>query len=274
MNLVLRDMTGHDKEAAESVEREAMERRYLPEVFYEFLQDGCFWLAEVGGEAAGCGKFTLLPDGSAWLEVLRVRPRFQGMGVGKAFYRKFFEVAGAKGVKTMRMYTGEKNVVSKGLAERFGFTLAAVLRGMGLDVGLGGSCPLFQKVMDPERATELLMPLKGEWGRFVVMNRTFYELTPALCRHWCKLGMVYEDPQSGSAIALGARFMADREVHIAAFGGDGEACLSFAQSYALARSVPRLQCMVPPDQQGLLKRLEDFGFTRDIADYIVMEVKV
>ena len=37
-----------------------------------------------GDEPVGIGKLSLLPDGSGWLETLRVRPDWQGQGVGKA----------------------------------------------------------------------------------------------------------------------------------------------------------------------------------------------
>ena len=74
-------------------------------------------------------KLTVLPDGSAWLEALRVAPFAQGKGVGKQFYQHFFTVARERGIPSMRMYTGVRNAVSKGLAERFGFRLAATYRG-------------------------------------------------------------------------------------------------------------------------------------------------
>ncbi len=41
--------------------------------------------AFVGDRLAGFGKLSLLCDGSAWLEALRVDPAFQGMGVARRF---------------------------------------------------------------------------------------------------------------------------------------------------------------------------------------------
>jgi ribosomal-protein-alanine N-acetyltransferase len=252
--------------------------QYLPSVFSEFAldRDGDFSVAEVDGRIAGCAKFTVLPDGSAWLEALRVMPEFQGQGLGKAFYRRFFEMARPKGIKVMRMYTGVKNVVSKGLAERFGFKLAATYRGAGKAVQAGGSDARvpFQKVSDPDRAVELLMPLKDKWTGFVIMNRTFYELTPALCKAWSQEGKVYEEPVSGSVVALGARFMPGQAVHVAAFGGDPALSFAFAAELAAQRGASKVQCMFAPGAQDIQELLLSQGFELDQSDYIVMQVQV
>ena len=279
MRVELRRATKQDQSAVELVESQATRNlKYLPFVYDEFVSDmdGEFSVAEVDGEIAGCGKFTVLPDGSAWLEALRVMPSHQGKGIGKAFYQRFFDLAHARDIRVMRMYTGVKNVVSKGLAERFGFTLAAKYRGAGKSAGDDEKAPAaaFVQVNDPKRATGLLMPLKERWTGFVVMNRTFCELTPSLCEAWTREGKVFEDPASGSVVALGARFMPKQAVHFAVFGGDEELCLDFAMSHAAAKGVSWLQCMFPPGASDIQKTLVGHGFNLDESDYIVMQVKV
>jgi len=66
---------------------------YLPNVFGTFLNDtsGAFLTAEFDGEIVGCGKFSVMPDGSAWLETLRVLPEYQGKGIGRKMLKKGFE---------------------------------------------------------------------------------------------------------------------------------------------------------------------------------------
>lgn len=279
MSVKLRRAEERDRAAVELVESQATPRlRYLPYVFDEFAEDemGEFSVAEVDGELAGCGKFTVLPDRTAWLEALRVMPRHQGKGVGKAFYERFFELARAKNIKTMRMYTGIKNVVSKGLAERFGFTLAVECRGSGkiMDAYAKHGAATFTQVTDAARAVKLLMPYRDRWNGFVVMNRTFYELTPALCEDWARTGKVFEEASSGSVVALGARFMPEQAVHIAAFGGDDDLCLSFASELAAKRGAKGLQCMFPPSSRELQAVVTRNGFIIDGSDYIVMQVSV
>ena len=238
---------------------------------------GEFSVAEVDGEVVGCGKFTVVPDGSAWLETLRVIPERQGIGVGKRFYERWLEVAQRLGVPTMRMYTGVANVVSKGLAERYGLRLAETFRGASFPCEEDAervSKGSFRKVTDVDRATELLMPLSEGWRGFHVMNRTFYKLTPALCGHLVEKGMVYEDPGNGSVITLGARFQPDRMLHIGVFGGDSGACLDFALEEGLERGVARLNCDFPISASHVEEALREYGFSFTPSDFIVMEINL
>ncbi len=251
--------------------------RYLARVFDLFLndQEGEFSVAEVNGQLVGCGKFTVQADGSAWLEALRVLPDYQGLGVGKHFYQRFFETASSKKITTMRMYTNISNATSKGLAERFGFQRVATYRGASLDLEDQPSVSdsiAFEMVRSPQRATELLMPHHQLWTGFVVMNRTFYPLTPDLCVTWAAEGKVYEDQIDGTVIALGARFMPEQALHIAFAHGDMEHWLTFARQRAMELGVRRIQCMYPPSHEAMETFLLGKGFRLDDYDCIVMEV--
>ena len=248
----------------------------MPDVFETFVSDdvGEFSVAEVDGEVVGCGKFTVVPDGSAWLETLRVIPERQGIGVGKRFYERWLEMAGRLGVPTMRMYTGVRNVVSKGLAERYGLRLAETFRGASYpceNPARRSSKGGFVQVTDPARATELLMPLSEGWRGFHVVNRTFYKLSPALCGHLVERGMVYEDPGSSSVITLGARFQPERMFHIGVFGGDAEACLDFALEKGVERGAARLNCDYPTSASHVEEALAGYGFGFTPSEFIVME---
>ncbi len=251
--------------------------RYLARVFDSFLndQEGELSVAEVNGRLVGCGKFTVQPDGSAWLESLRVLPDYQGLGVGKRFYQRFLETARRKKITTMRMYTNIANEASKGLAERFGFQKVATYRGAWLDLQdspNGSDSTAFRVVRNPPQATELLMPHYQQWTGFVVMNRTFYPLTPDLCVTWAAEGKVYEDRTGGSVIAFGARFMPEQALHIALAHGDMEHWLTFARQRAAELGVRRIQCMYPPSYEDMEIFLLGEGFHLDDYDCIVMEV--
>jgi N-acetylglutamate synthase-like GNAT family acetyltransferase len=252
---------------------------YVPNVFDEFVSDnvGEFIVAEADGEIVACGKFSVVPDGSAWLETLRVLPKFQGLGIGKRFYERFFEIAHRLGITTMRMYTGRDNVVSKGLAERFGFHLAASYRGAYLPCIPGSKSavmPVFLPVTDPSRAEALLMPFREKWTGFLVMNRTFFALTPALCAFLAQQGMVYEEPASHSVITLGARFMPEDALHVGLFGGDAASLLEFARYKGIEKGVKRLSCLFPPSAAEVESDLKESGFEVAKGDYIVMEVNI
>lgn len=278
MEIVMRRARQPDRENVITVESKSTPNlSYVPHVWDLFVNDtvGEFSVAEMDGELVGCAKFTVVPDGSAWLETLRVVPERQGLGVGKRFYMRFFDNARKLGVTTMRMYTGVKNVRSKGLAERFGFKLAEKFRGAWLpctpNVSMAPS-PVFRQVTDPELAASLVMPHSDEWGGFLVMNRTFYKISPELCGDLASRGMVYTEPKSGSVVVLGARFMPKQALHVGLFAGDAKACIEFAAKQCASRGAERLYCLFPLSAAETQDTLTSSGFQLEPSDFLVMEV--
>ncbi|MEM7033726.1 MAG: GNAT family N-acetyltransferase, partial [Chloroflexota bacterium] len=278
--ILLRRATVNDRQAVIEVEAKSTPRlRYLAKVFDMFVSDqiGEFSVVEMNGDVVACGKFTIMPDESAWLETIRVIPEAQGLGIGKRLYQHFFDQALLKGVTTMRMYTGVKNVVSKGLAERFGFQLTATYRGAWLachTTDAQTSLRPFRQITNSTEATQLLMPYHDKWTHFLVMNRTFYAITPALCADLAGKGWVYEEPTSGSVMTIGARFMPEQALHIGVFGGDVAACLAFALQKGLECGAERLSCLFPPTDAQIQQTLQHHGFQFEASDFIVMEVQV
>ncbi len=250
--------------------------RYVPQVFAQFVEDtrGEFLIAEMAGEVVACGKFTVVPDGSAWLETLRVIPERQGLGIGKRIYERFFALAEREGVTTMRMYTGTKNLVSKGLAERFGFQPAATFYEAQSRASEWQSTDVssFRPVTDAAEATALLTIHSAQWQHFLVMNRTFYKVTPALCAQLANAGQVYVEAESGSVIALGARFMPEQALHIGLFGGDAERCLQFALYKGAQLGVPQINCIFPTSADAIRQQLIAAGFQLNGGELIVMEI--
>ena len=278
MEIVVRKARQEDREKVLWVESLATPNlSYVDAVWDFFTSDkvGEFSVAEADGEVVACGKFTVLPDGSAWLETLRVVPEYQGLGIGKRFYERFYELARSCGMPTMRMYTGLRNVVSKGLAELYGLSLAATYRGASMPCIQGKIPPSdggFRLVSDPDRATALLIPFREKWTGFLVMNRTFFSITPALCQVLAKKEMVYKDPASGSVVTVGVRFLPDRALNIGIFGGDVDQSLGFALEQGVERGAARLNCDFPPSAVDVQEALIENGFSLTESDFIVMEV--
>lgn len=248
---------------------------YLPAVYELFMADaplGEFMLVEEQGVVLGCAKYTLFPDGSAWLETLRVTPQAQGRGLGKRMYERFFELAREQGVPTMRMYTGIENAVSKGLAEHFGFTLEETFNGFTRGVAAGPVASAFRRVTDETEATALLMPLRATWGNFLVMNRTFLPFNEAVCADLARQGMVYASAEN--VVVLGARFSPEKALHVLLFSGNAAECLSFAASVARERGAGQLVCICPAANTAAQDALKHAEFTPDRGQYIVMKVNV
>lgn len=250
--------------------------QYLPHVYELFLSDerGEFSVAEIEGEVVACAKFTVLPDESAWLETIRVVPARQGLGIGKRFYENYFAIAQREGVCTMRMYTGVRNAVSKGLAERFGFQLEETFTEMSFDVSEmeSGEVGDFRPISDPAEAIGRIMPHAASWGGYLVMNRTFYTLSPALCTTLAQRGFVYAS--GDNTVVLGARFMPQTALHLGFFAGDPTACLNFATHQAVQRGVTKIFCLFPSRVGGLQGVLEGGGFRPKPSELIVMTSSV
>lgn len=252
---------------------------YVPNVFDIFLTDprGEFLTAEMDGQVVACGKFTVLPDQTAWLETLRVIPARQGMGIGKRFYDRFFELAAIEKVSAMRMYTGLTNFASKGLAESYGFSLEESFAEARLPILVEWAAVqpgAFEPVIDPERAVSLIMPQADVWNGFLVMNRTFYRITPALCRDFTLKGFIFEDRVTGSLVILGARFMPEQALHIGLYSGDLQACIGFAKHLGARRGAGRLNWMFPASLQHVKTAALENGFQLEKGECIVMRVDV
>lgn len=288
MNITIRPARPADREPLIIVEAGATPNlSYVGHVFEMFLTDpqGEFCIAEVenGTEVdnqakvkknvVACGKFTLLPDGSAWLETIRVLPGYQGRGIGKRFYERFFEVADAQNVTTLRMYTGTRNVVSKGLAERFGFQVAEKFQGAWRSAFDAPNRPLpeFRQVTEPNQVSELLLTQADQWGGYLVMNRTFYKVTPELCVYLVKNGQVYYAPKDGRILVAGARFMPEAALHIGHFDGSIDNILPYAVQLARAAKSDRLSCLFPSSKIDIQQSLLACGFQLEPSEFLVME---
>ena len=270
----LRRAEQEDREKVIEVESKSTPNlSYVPDVWEMFTSDtvGEFSVALMKGEIIACGKQTILPDGSAWLETLRVIPERQGLGAGKKFYERWLKHAEKLGVSTLRMYTGVRNVRSKGLAERYGFHLAETFRGASIPIQPEKADDNFIKVTEPKRAIELLEPLRETWHDFHVMNRTFYKHSEYLYRYLVEKGMVYENPETGSVVTLGARFKPYDALHIGVYSGDVNSCIGYAMKLGVERGASRLNCDFPSTAYEIDKDLSGYGFKIPQSEFIVME---
>ncbi len=227
-------------------------------------------LAELDGAPMGMGQYSVLPDGSGWLEILRVDRPHQRMGAGRAIYRRYLQLAEETGAPSVAMFTGWKNVASRALAEANGFHLAAAMAGYDKALGAGevdeAALNRFHAVRDPAEAGRLI-DTKG-WGPFMALNRTFFHYNDALMEYLCGRGMVYTD--GANTAVVGCRMLKRRGYHIGWFGGDAEACLALAEAVTRREGLPKLTIMFPPERTDLAEAVEGAGFVAS-GELIVME---
>ena len=73
----------NDLPEADRVERETMSNVYLSDAWHYFQSLGGGLVCVYDGDKMiGIGRFSVLPDGSGWLETLRVIPEYQNKGAG------------------------------------------------------------------------------------------------------------------------------------------------------------------------------------------------
>ncbi|MDL2225229.1 GNAT family N-acetyltransferase [Eubacteriales bacterium OttesenSCG-928-M02] len=270
MEITTRSIADDDRSRALWVEAGAVAgNHYLSDVWELFTRGGDGELTGGFYDAALCGigKFTHLFGDYAWLELLRVHPDYQGMGIGKAIYRRYMEQLEERGLSAVGMYTGAANVVSRRLAERFGLSLAAQYSEYLLSAegeAADGYTPL-----SPEAGEAVCAAQYAHMGPFVVINRTFYPVKPGLGAYLAKMGWLYQNDCSDILIA-GTRFQPHRAMHMAYFSGDGEAALSFCRGLAKAAGSRQISALRWTEDNNGRQQLNEMGFEKEANDFITL----
>ncbi len=233
--------------------------------------EGEMILAEADGVPAGMGRYSILPDGSGWLEILRVRKEYQRQGIGRAIYRRYMELAEETDAPSVAMFTGRRNIASRSLAELYGFAIAADYSGYDLDMEEAyGEAEGFRPVPETKEAAELIGEAPG-CGPFMCFNRTFMHWGMPLYEYLTKRGMVYTDGES--VLILGWRMLEKRGLHIGYMDGDLSRCMAFAVQEAKRRELPKVSYMFPRDDADK-EALMAYKKCVHTGDLIVMEKKI
>ncbi|HZU11224.1 MAG TPA: GNAT family N-acetyltransferase [Chloroflexota bacterium] len=97
---------------------------YIPSVWDRWLRDpnGVVLVAEAKGRAVGLQHAVLHPDGSTWLEGIRVAPEARGQGVAGALLGAGIQWARDSGSPAVRLSTASDNPASNRLVEKAGFS--------------------------------------------------------------------------------------------------------------------------------------------------------
>ena len=275
MAFTVRKLERSELPAALQVEQSAMSSGwYLEDVADLFFGDtaGAMLGAFDGDVLIGIAKYTVLYDHTAWLEILRVAKEHQRRGAGRRLYQEFEALSAQKGIKSMAMYTGVKNIASASLAREFGLNTAGIYRELVLPLNQTIRAEPVQgfEPVNADRACTLLGALRERNKGFLIFNRTFMHMGEPLYRGLAAEGKVYWDEQSGSVLVLGNRFLEKRSLQIGIMSGDYEKCLKFALYQAQQKGVPQLTVMIPEDDIFQQQVLEQQGYQVS-ADLQVME---
>ncbi len=247
---------------------------------YYYLDDAWHYFYNTKGEMIcvfddekmiGIGKFTVLFDNSAWLETLRVVPEYQSKGAGKLIYNEYKKLAKFYNVKAMAMYTGINNEKSSGLAKFNGLENASEFIGYNLENFSSEDVTGF-KLLDYNKANELLTPFINEYNNYLVMNRTFYRFNEDTIKGLSVEGKVFYDEKTNSVIVIGSRFLKNKALHIALMKGDLNKCLSFAKTLAKIQGIEKLTCTFSLENKELEQFLEKNKFIKENSKLKTMEI--
>lgn len=234
-------------------------------------------VACVDGVPVGMGKLTVLFDGSAWLELLRVHPDFQRKGVGRAIYQRYFEEIRALGCPAARMYTGVSNKASAGLAEQFGLKRRAQFHSMRIPTENLSCYPDTKPLprIGAEQVLAFLPQLNKQTGGFLCINHTFYHLSETTLRGFAAMGWLWGDEDT--LLIAGARFQPQKALYLtmAASGENQKEKLSRALHHAAALAAlsgaEQLVIHFDPNDSKIHDFCLENGFVDDPVDDIVME---
>ncbi|HPW41867.1 MAG TPA: GNAT family N-acetyltransferase, partial [Bacillota bacterium] len=103
---------------------------YLPEIFHKWVDDKGLFLGAIDTDAnkvIGTDKYSVLYDGSGWLEGLRTHKDYRGRGIGKELavrtFNKALEDLGSGRINKIAFSTSALSVESISLMTKLGFKL-------------------------------------------------------------------------------------------------------------------------------------------------------
>ena len=219
----------------------------------------------------GMGQYSVMPDGSGWLECLRILPEYQRTGAGRQIYERYQQLWTETNAPHVAMFTGRKNIASKALSEVYGFEYTGAYDEYSLPPdGIDADCPEgFERVTDPETVAKALDTRKNI-GDHIVFNRTYLHYTQPIYRWLIEKGMVYSDGKD--LLVLGARMLEERGWYLAFWTGGLGKCLDFAIAKTKEAGLPALTVNFPPEREDLKEYFESKGF-HYVYSNIVMELK-
>ena len=221
-------------------------------------------------KTVGMGQYSVMPDGSGWLECLRILPEYQRTSAGRQIYERYQQLWTETDAPHVAMFIGRKNVASKALSEVYGFEYTGAYDEYSMPLeGLDAKCPAgFERVTDLGTVVKV-MDARENIGDHIVFNRTYLHYTEPIYRWLIEKGMVWSNGED--LLVLSSRMLEERGWYLAFWRGDLDTCLDFAISKTKEAGLPALTVNFPPEREDLKEYFESKGF-HYVYSNIVMEL--
>lgn len=259
----VREMTINDLEECMKVESSAIRGNpgYLADAFHYYQgAKGELSVALMDGKIVGVGKLSILFDGSAWLEVLRVHQDYQKKGVGAAIYQRYFTQVQEFDCPHVALYTGIKNIGSRKLAERNGLSQDTFY------VSYSTTNIESKEVVAFEMMDEIPHDLDIH---HLNINHTFYRNNEANLKGFLSQGYIYK--YKDTILIMGSRFQPKKALYIAYVSGSYQKeAIDYAMQTAYMKGIQKITYHFQSDYVQPLELLESYGFTKDPGEDMVM----
>lgn len=259
----VREMTINDLEEAVQVESSAIRGNpgYLADAFHYYQgAKGELSVALMDGKIVGVGKLSILFDGSAWLEALRVHQDYQKQGVGAAIYERYFEQVEAFDCPHVALYTGIKNIGSRKLAERHGLSQDTFYVSFSTTHITNKDVVPFEMMDSVPKNINI---------NHLNINHTFYRVNEANLRGLLSQGYIYQ--YKDTTLIMGSRFQPKKALYIAYIDGSYQKeAIDYAIHTAYMKGIQKVTYHFQSAHEKPIDLLNAYDFTQDPGEDMVM----
>ncbi len=254
MDLAIRPALPRDKGAVFEVIRTIWRGDdYLIRTFDDWVRRrrDRLYVAELDGRIVGVARLAWFSPTEAWLETLRVHPRFRRRGIAGALMRHRIELARRAGARRIAFTTGSENTPQLRNARRLGFrrverlqlTFARAAKGPLPRRATRAEVPALWRLAEASRRPHTSLIHRGFGWRWQRMTRA--DLASAVRRGRC---YVVEGPRGIRGFAIAEPITEERQLHLRALVGGAvatEALLHGLRAIAQAEHLPTVAAYKP-----------------------------
>jgi RimJ/RimL family protein N-acetyltransferase len=233
--LLIRNALASDRAAMIELTRDAWEGDdYVPFVWDRWLADSTGWLmaAVLDGRLVGLQHIDRQPDGSAWVEGIRVAAEVQNQGIGGAMLARAISWAQEHGSPWLRLATSSDNPASNRIAQRSGLSVLGRFASVSAAADGGGS-----REVRIAASTEwehvwclLTRTLGGDPGSWVYTEGwSAYSLTPERLHLLLAMGCVLVSEGEPKAVAIATSNVMRPSLRLGLLAGDPEGMTAIAR---------------------------------------------
>lgn len=160
---------------------------YLPKVWDEWLSDprGIFLTALLDGIPVAVARACFPSPDEAWLEGMRVDPRYQGAGIAREVTTALVEAVERRGARAVRLLTMSYNLPIHRICERLGLRLALRLRHRWRPLEIGAAPAALRQLGPADRPMVQEILARPERGpRFLEVTSGLYSQVGGIWTAW------------------------------------------------------------------------------------------